>query len=340
MTNEMLFWLVLSLIFLFALTNGFLDGGGLLSTVITARTMDPIPALLLVVVFEIAGLFLLGHAVTHLLGSKLIALPADTGPREILVVLMAALSGALGWNLIMWRAALPTSSSHALLGGLIGAAWVGLGKGVVQWPLVFKLAVGLGLLPLASSLMGMGLARLVYWGGQFFTPAVNGVVRFLHGAILAGLAMAHGSNDGQKSLALVLLALTAYARMGVSDAVPLGPAPMLLWFCGGTLAFGIILGSRRTIQTVGRRFYRVQSLQGLCAESTAMLLVGVSSWVGFPVSSSHVMSSAVLGAGAAVRPRGVRWGVAQDIAVAWIFTIPAAACLAAFLGWGMHYVVS
>jgi PiT family inorganic phosphate transporter len=331
-STSVLFSLVLVLIFCFAMTNGILDGGGIVSTVIATRVLEPLPALIIVAVCEVVGVFLLGHAVVRTVGLNLISFPVSAPVREVLLVLLSAMAGALAWNSTMWRFSLPTSSSHALLGGLVGVTWSHFGRGAVSWPVVIRVALGLAAVPVIAALISMLLVRLLYWAGQYLTPAVGGVIRGLHIVALAGIALVHGSNDGQKSLALVLLALLAFGGAAPTAHLP----PWVGLICGIALGLGVVFGSRRTIQTVGRGLYRVQNLQGLCAELSTMVLVGVSSVAGYPVSSSHVMSSSVIGAGAAVRPKGIRWDLAGSIGMAWLFTIPAAGVLSAFL----FYVVS
>jgi PiT family inorganic phosphate transporter len=332
MINILLFGAVLALIFCFALTNGFLDGGGIVSTVITTRAMEPLPALIVVAFCEVLGVSLLGHAIVRTIGTNMIFFPVAASPRQILVVLVSAMAGALAWNTAMWRHSWPSSSSHALLGGLLGATWSRFGIAAVAWPVVAKILIGLAMIPLAAAFAGFFLARLLYWAGQFLTPAISGFVRALHIVVLAGIALVHGSNDGQKSMAMVLLAMLAFGWGAPAAHLPawVGLA------CGLALALGVVFGSRRTVQTVGQGFYRVQNLQGLCAESAAMLLVGASSIAGYPISSSHVMSSSVIGAGAAIHPRSIRWDIASGLGLAWLLTIPAAAAVAALLS----YVVS
>jgi PiT family inorganic phosphate transporter len=327
-----LFGVLLVFIFCFTLTNGFLDGGGIVSTVVTTRVMEPLPAVMLVAGCEVLGVFLLGHAVVRTIGLKMIAFPATASAPVLLSVLLAGTGGALAWNSAMWHYSWPSSSSHALLGGLLGATWARFGPAAVVWPMVIKILIGLAAVPLLAALLGFLSARLIYWGGQYLTPAVSSPLRALHIIVLAGVALVHGSNDGQKSMALVFLAFLSF---GWGTSVTHMPGWVAL-SCGVALGLGVVLGSQRTVDTVGQGFYRVQHLQGLCAESVTMLLVGASSIAGFPMSTSHVMSSSVLGAGAAVRPSGIRWDLAANIGMAWLVTIPATAGVAAFLS----YVVS
>jgi len=261
----------------------------------------------------------------------MIVFPPEATPQSIHGMLLSVLISALLWNTTMWRFSLPTSSSHALLGALLGAAWAQFGASSIAWPVVVKIIIGLGVVPLIASLVSFLLARFLYWLGEYLTPAVGGLLRGLQVFVLAGVALAHGSNDAQKSMALVVMALMAFGKVSPNH-IPVWVAPA----CGLTLGLGVIIGSRRTVQTVGKGFYRVQNLQGLCAQGTTMLLVGASSEAGFPMATSHVMSSAVLGAGAAVRPSGIRWNVVGGVGLAWLFTIPGAAALAIMIS----YVVS
>jgi PiT family inorganic phosphate transporter len=332
MGPTVLFGFLLALIFCFTLTNGFLDGGGIVSTVVTTRALEPLPALVLVACCEVLGVFLFGHAVIRTIGLNMIAFPPTASSKEVLCVLLAATGGALAWNSAMWHLSWPSSSSHALLGGLLGATWARFGRTAVAWPIVIKVLVGLAVVPLLASLVSFVMARLLYWVGQYLTPAVGRVFRWLHIIVLAGVALVHGSNDGQKSMALVLLAFLA-CGWGVSGA------HLPVWvglLCGAALGLGVLFGSQRIIHTVGQGLYRMQNLEGLCAESAALLLVAASSIAGFPMSTSHVMSSSVIGAGAAVSPRDVRWDLAGNIGLAWLLTIPAAAGVAGTLS----YVVS
>src|SRR5258706_9951779 len=201
--------ILLVLIFCFTLTNGFLDGGGIVSTVVTTRVMEPLSALMLVAICEVLGVFLFGHAVVRTIGLSMITFPPATSAPVVLSVLLAATGGALVWNSAMWHYSWPSSSSHALLGGLLGATWARFGHAAVVWLVVIKILVGLAVVPMGAALLGFVSARLIYWGGQYLTPAASGLLRALHIIVLAGVALVHGSNDGQKSMALVLLAFLA-----------------------------------------------------------------------------------------------------------------------------------
>src|SRR5258708_15630729 len=232
-----LFTLVIVLAFIFGLTNGFIDGGGLVSTVITTRALEPFWALLLVAVGEVAGILLLGQAVAHMLAQHMVVFPLAASPVQALGVLAAALAGALVWNTGMWRLALPSSSSHALVGGLAGAMLSVFGSKALYWPVFMKIFIFLGIVPIAGAFLGLLLARITYWLGQFLTPGAGKVFRGLQIVSLGGMAMVHGSNDGQKCLAMLLLAVLALKDGG--GVLPVAPwaSPLVR---GGTVCLGCV----------------------------------------------------------------------------------------------------
>jgi inorganic phosphate transporter, PiT family len=333
-----LFIVIVIIAFVFGLTNGLTNGGGLVATVITTRAMEPLSALILVAVCEVAGLFLLGQAVSSTLAHHVLIFPESASSSRILAVLAAAFLGALIWYMGMWYISLPTSSSHALVGGMIGAVLLEYGAAAVNWPVIIKILAFLAVIPVIGVLAGFCLARLTYWTGEFMTPAVKGFFRFLEVVALGGVAMAQGSNDGQKCVAMILMGSAALAA-ATHHAHTLVLWPILI-LSGAAMAMGVMLGSRRIIGTLGKRLYRVQPLQGFCAEMSTMVLVGVSSFLGYPMSTSQILSTSVLGAGVAVQPRDVRWNLVGEIGAAWLVTIPAAGVLAAGLTWLTRYVVS
>jgi PiT family inorganic phosphate transporter len=334
--TTILFSTIIFLVICFALTNGFLDGGGILSTVIATRAMNPFPALVLVASCEAAGLFVLGHAVARTVGLKLFSFPAHASPEKILGVLACALLGALTWNVMMWRLRLPTSSSHSMIGGLLGGSLMGFGPASIHLRLAGAILILLGAGPWIAAACSFLLSKALHHIGQRVVPAVNMILHPIHGAVSGGLALAHGSMDGQKSLAILWMAMASCSAGGprLHAAAP--------FLCSGALTLGVILGSNRTMRTLGRGLYPMLSREGLCAETAAMMVVGVSSLVGWPMATSHAMSSAVVGAGAAARPKGIRWGMASEIGLAWIFTVPASGLMSALffmlLRRGFHVV--
>jgi len=324
-----LFWTVIGLSIVFGITNGFIVGGSLVSVVITTRALAPLTALLCVAICEIGGIFLFGQQVARMLGQQLIAFPAGDSPERLLVVLLSAAAGALGWNLVMWRMALPTSSGHALVGGLAGSFVGAYGLSGVHWGVFTRIFVLLGVMPLVGSFTGFGLARAGYWVGEFLAPSWSRVFRGIQVLALGGVALTHGSNDGQKTMAIIALALAARGSTGAPHAIP-WPVTLI---CGLALAVGLIFGSRRIVQNVGQKLYRIQPLQGVCAQTSTMLWVGICSIAGYPMSSSQLISTSLLGAGVAVHPRGIRWDLVGEIGLAWLVTLPMSGLLAASVVW-------
>ncbi len=327
--TSFLFWMIIALAVAFGMTNGFIVGGSLVSAVITTRALTPLAALLCVAVCEMGGVFLFGQHVARMLGQQLVLFPSGEAPARLLAILASAAAGALGWNLVMWRMALPTSSGHALVGGLAGSFVGAYGLAGVHWGVFGRIFVLLGVMPLIGSFTGYGLARGGYWVGEFLAPSWGRVFRGAEICALGGAALTHGSNDGQKTMAMIALAMAARSSTGLPSVIP-WPVALL---CGTALAVGLIFGSRRIIRSVGQRLYRVQPLQAVCAQTSTMLLVGICSVAGYPMSSSQLISTSLLGAGVAVHPRGIRWDLVGEIGLAWLITLPMSGLLAASAVW-------
>jgi inorganic phosphate transporter, PiT family len=337
MITLVLFAFVMVVIVAFGLSNGFLDGGSLISTVVTTRALDPLPAVLWVSVCEVVGLVSLGRAVSRTLGEQLILLPSAASPHLALSAVFCGVFGALVWNLIMWRLRLPSSSSHALLGGLAGAAWAQFGTSAVAWALFIKIIFVLAFIPAISFVLSILLVKALYFFGQYATPAAHRPLRWLHVGVVGVLGMVHGSNNGQKSVGVMMLAATALGPSMLSHNV------LFIALAGGALTVGILLGSKRTLETMGRRFFRMEKEQGFCAEIAAACFVGISSLLGYPISTGHTISASIIGAGAALRPRAVRWTLVGEIAFAWILTLPSSGIAGAIFcqcAKGLHHVVS
>jgi inorganic phosphate transporter, PiT family len=333
-----LFIFIVILALIFGLSNGLTNGGGIVATVITTRAMEPLSALILVAVCEVLGLFVMGNAVATTLAHNVLIFPSATSANRVLAVLASAFLGGMIWYLGMWYISLPTSSSHAMVGGMMGAAIMEYGTAAVHWPVIVKILAMLAIVPILGVVAGFVLARLVYWLGEFLTPAAKGFFRWMQILALAGVAMAQGSNDGQKTVAMILMG-SAGLIAASNHPYPVALMPILL-LSGIAMAIGVMMGSRRIMNTLGKRLYRVDALQGFCAEMATMVLVGSSSYSGYPMPTSQVLSTSVLGTGIAVQPRDVRWNLVGEIGAAWVVTIPAAGLLAAGLTWLTQYVVS
>lgn len=314
---------LIALALLFDFLNGVHDSSNLVATVISSRALPPRWALTLTAVAVFTGPFLLGVAVAETIGDQVVVSSAIT-----LEVILAALSTAILWNLLTWFLGMPSSSSHALIGGLLGAAWMGAGFGAIRFDGVEKVLISLFLSPLLGLTIGFLTTRLVFFLARNATPGINTFFKRAQVITALGLALSYGANDAQKTMGVITLGLVIH---GALDAfrVPL----WVILISAGAIAIGISTGGWRLIRTLGGRFYKIKPVDGFCTQAASAGVIFSASLLGGPVSSTQVVGAAILGVGAAERLNKVRWGVAGEIAVAWVITIPATALLSAALYW-------
>ncbi len=308
--------LVVAVALLFDFTNGFHDAANAIATSVSTRALSPRLAVLMSALLNFAGAFL----------SLKVAATVATGvvdPTGItLPVVLAGLVGAIAWNLATWWLGLPSSSSHALIGGVAGAAVAATGFGVIQWQGLYEkvLLPSLGA-PLLAIPCASLLTLVVLLAIRRRAPGpVNRRFRRLQVVSAAFVALTHGTNDAQKTMGVIALALIA-AHPGRSFSVP----DWVVVSAALAMAAGTYAGGWRIIRTLGQRIARLEPPQGFAAEATTAGLLWATAHFGFPVSTTHTVSSAVLGSGATTRFSAVRWGVARSIVAAWLITIPAAA---------------
>ncbi len=305
----------------FDFLNGFHDSANLVATMIASRAVSPRRALAIAAAAEFAGPFLFGVAVAVAVGKGLLDPAAVTLP-----VVLAAVWAAIGWNLLTWHFGLPSSSSHALVGGLLGAAVLAGGWRVVQLQGLYIVLLALFLSPVLGLLAGWLTMRLVLFLARGATPRINSFFKRAQVLTSIGLALSHGSNDAQKTMGIITLGLV------VSGAVDSFRVP--LWVVvasAGTIALGIASGGWRLIRTLGARIYRIRPVHGFSSQISAAGVIMAAALAGGPVSTTHVVSSAIRGVGGAERPERVRWGVAAEMVRAWLLTIPATAAVSALL---------
>jgi len=313
---------------LFALINGMLDSGNIVATMVSSRAFRPPVALLVTAAAEFAGPFILGVAVARTIGNDVFA------PNSIsLLILVVALVTANAWNLLTWYLAIPSSSSHALVGGLVGAVVVGAGWQVIMLGGLLKILLALFLSPLLGLTVGFLLTRLIFFLAQRATPRVNGFFKYSQIVTALVLALSHGANGAPRAMGLITLALVMTGYLA-AFVVPL----WVIAACAGLMALGTLLGSWKLIRTLGGRFYKIRPVHGFAAQLTSALIVLGASLVGGPVSSTQVVSAAIMGVGSAERLSKVRWGVGGDMVMAWMLTIPVTALLAAGLFWALTYL--
>jgi PiT family inorganic phosphate transporter len=298
--------------------NGFHDTANAIATSVATRALRPEYALLMAAFFNFFGAFA-GTAVAKTIGAGLVDEKTTSQ-----VIVAAALIGAIIWNLITWRLGLPSSSSHALIGGLLGATAVAVGTGAFKWDgIINKVLVPLVTSPIVGFFGAFVLMVILLWifHRQSRKSMATGFRRLQ--VFSAGyMAFAHGSNDAQKTMGIITLALFS------AGVIPTTDVPLWVIVAAATaISLGTATGGWRIMRTMGHKVAKLEPVHGFAAETTAATILLVTARLGMPVSTTHVISSAIMGVGASKGLRGVRWGVARRILVAWVLTIPASAVL-------------
>ncbi|MBE3066157.1 MAG: inorganic phosphate transporter [Chloroflexi bacterium] len=327
MTPILITVIVLALAFDFL--NGVHDSSNVVATMISSRALSPRVALAMTAVANFFGPFIFGVAVANTIGHEIVVAEAIN-----INVLLAALISAIFWNILTWILGFPSSSSHALIGGLIGAVVMDAGWQAIQLHGLEKILIALFASPIIGFAFGYLLLRLILLLSWKASPGINRF--FKRGQIFTALALAlsHGTNDAQKTMGIITLALVTGGYLKVF-AVP----TWVILLCAGMIALGTAVGGNKLIKTLGGKFYKIRPVDGFASQlASAMVILGAS-LVGGPVSTTQVVSSAIMGVGAAERVNKVRWGVAQEIATAWLLTIPATALVAAGLYWVLAQVI-
>jgi inorganic phosphate transporter, PiT family len=313
----------------FDFTNGFHDTANAVATSVSTRALSPRLAVLIAAVANLAGAFAT-TAVAKTVGSGII----DSGlatPRTVL----AAMIGAIVWNLLTWWWGLPSSSSHALIGGLIGAALAQSGSKGVEWTGIKDKVLIPSLISPVVGFVGAALLLLaIYWVFVRITPGVANR-GFRHAQLVSGtfVAFTHGANDAQKTMGVIALALFANGSID-HFYIP----TWVIVAAGVAIAAGTYTGGWRIMRTMGQRIFKIEPASGFAAQTSTAAVLYTTAHLGFPVSTTHVIAGSVMGAGATQKFSAVRWGVAGNILVAWILTIPAAALVAAALYWPVFWI--
>ena len=309
--------IVLALIFDFI--NGFHDTANAIATSVSTRVLSPKVAVSMAAVLNMAGA-LSGTAVAKTVGAGLVQAVSITQ-----VTVISALLAAIVWDLITWYFGLPTSSSHAILSGLVGAAIATSGFEVIMVKGVYKVLTGLFLSPLIGFILSISLMSFLMWLFRKSTPTlVSSLFGRLQIVSAAYMAFSHGSNDAQKTMGIITMALVSYYQL-TDFHVPY----WVIILCATAMAFGTAVGGWRIIKTLGVRLVQLRPIHGFAAETAAATVIEVASRIGLPLSTTHVISSTIMGVGASKRFSAVRWGVGGNIVLAWVLTLPA--CF--FLAW-------
>lgn len=314
-------FLFLALMLLYAFFNGFNNSGTLVAAPISTRALPPRLAIALAVVAEFIGPFVFGVAVAATIGRDFL----ETRALNMNVLLATAIA-VIVWNAVTWFLGIPSSSSHALIGGLSGAAFAAAGLEIFKLDGIVRIFTALLLAPPLGFLGGYLFLKLTLVLAQGASPRINGVFRSLQGLTTVALALSHGTNDGQKSMGLITLGLVVLGRQD-DFTIP----RWVTFAAAAALSLGVATGGYRIIRTLGGKMYRLRPIHGLDSQAAAAAIILGSTLVGAPVAATHVVSMSILGAGAAYRIRAVRWGVVRQILTAWLVTIPMVAITAALL---------
>ncbi|TDC00607.1 inorganic phosphate transporter [Nonomuraea longispora] len=316
----------------FDYTNGFHDAANAIATSVSTRALTPRAALFMAAAMNFIGAHL-GTQVAQTVGIGIIDAPDGS---HGLVIVASALIGAIAWNLITWYFGLPSSSSHALIGGLVGAALAS--ASVVHWDGVMeKVVIPMIFSPLVGFSLAAAIMIAIYWIFRNSQPGkTNRGFRYTQTVSAAAMALGHGLQDAQKTMGVIFLALTVGGFADKNDPIP----QWVILAAAGAISLGTYAGGWRIMRTLGRRIIALDPPQGFAAESAAAtVLYGAAIGFGAPISTTHTITSAIMGVGATKRLSAVRWGVAGNIVTAWILTIPAAALVASVSYFILHAIV-
>ena len=319
--------LVIVISLAFDYVNGFHDTANAIATVVSTRVLTPRAAILMAAVLNFVGALVSGNVAKTITGGLIN--PRDTTQ----IMIMSAVLGAVAWNLITWLYGIPSSSSHALVGGICGAAIVHRGPGFVNWSgLLDKVVVPLFLSPVVGFVLGFAIMWSINKGLANARPGqVRPVFQRLQMISAAAMAFNHGQNDAQKSMGIITMALVSMHYLGNTASGTPSPPIWVILLCAVAMALGTSAGGYRIMRTMGHRILRLEPVQGFAAETSASITIFLASRMGMPVSTTHVIAGSIFGVGSSKRLSAVRWGVAQDMVVAWILTIPAAGLVAALV---------
>lgn len=321
MSSQLYIVIISALIFEFI--NGMRDSSNIVATMISSRAFSPRMALGMTAIAEFFGPFLFGITVAKTIGSDIVDSNLIT-----LDVLLACLCGSIVWNMITWFFGIPSSSSHALIGGLIGATMVSVGWQSIKLEGLEKVLIALFTSPVIGFVIGFIVLRVIYFLSQNATPNINNFFRRGQFFTAIGLAFSHGTNDAQKTMGIITLSLIISGTQQ-EFTVPF----WVILVSAGTMALGTSVGGWRLIRTLGGKFYKIRPVHSIATQLTSAVVILGASFVGLPVSTTQVVSSAIIGVGASERFGKVRWGVADDILTAWVITIPASALFSAGIYW-------
>lgn len=319
----------------FDFVNGFHDSANSIATIVATKVLTPVKAVTMAAFFNFMGFLVIGSAVAAMIQTGIIKqnLIQETYGLELV---LSALLGAIGWNLITWWLGIPASSSHALVGGLLGAGGAAIGLDAVNWAGITKVASFIVLSPAVGFVAGFAIVVIVIRTLRKYSKTkVNRWFRHLQLVSSAAYSMTHGANDAQKGMGIIMLVLVASGAAAITDKA-------FLWValsCYTALALGTFFGGWRIVKTMASRITKLEPYQGFSAETGAAAMLFATAHFGIPVSTTHTISGSIMGVGSARRASAVRWGVGRRLVIAWILTIPAAATFSGLIFWTYLHLV-
>jgi PiT family inorganic phosphate transporter len=306
---------------LFDFLNGLHDAANSIATIVSTRVLRPQYAVMWAAFFNFIAFLFFGLHVAETLGKGIID-PGIVSP----LVIFAALMGAIIWNVVTWIFGIPSSSSHALIGGLVGAGLAKTGFDAVVWSGLIKTASAIFLSPAIGFFLALILVLTVSWLFVRQTPfAVDRTFRVMQFISASLYSLGHGGNDAQKTMGIIAVLLYSQGYLGGEFYVPF----WVVITCQSAMALGTLMGGWRIVHTMGSKITRLNPMQGFCAETGGAITLFAATWLGIPVSTTHTITGAIIGVGAARRVSAVRWGLAGNIVIAWIVTLPSAAIISA-----------
>ncbi len=312
---------VIAFALIFDFLNGFHDSANSIATVVSTRVLSPRFAVMWAAFFNFIAFLFFGLHVANTIGKGIIDIAIIDK-----TIIFGTLVGACGWNIITWLFGLPTSSSHALIGGLVGSALVKAGTGALVWNGIIKTVVFIFVSPILGFFLGLAFGVAVYWLFSKSSPTrVDHVFRKGQLVSAALYSLGHGGNDAQKTMGIIASLLFSAGYLGPKFHIPL----WIVLTCHAAIALGTMFGGWRIVKTMGQKVSKLKPVDGFCAESGAAATLFMSSAFGIPVSTTHTITGAIMGVGSLKRLSAVKWGVAGQIIWAWILTIPCSAAISA-----------
>lgn len=323
---------------IFDIINGFHDAANSIATVVSTRVLSPKYAVIWAAFFNFIAMFVFAPKVANSI-SKIVVI--DSADPAFMWIVLTGLIGAILWDVLTWLWGLPTSSSHALIGGLVGAGIAYKGVGLIRWHIIYETALFIPLAPLIGLAIGFALMIAVYWIFRKWKPQkVDGFFR--KGQLLSAAlySLGHGGNDAQKTMGIIVALLVAGGVFSSQTHLSLfsGETAWIILACHAAMALGTALGGWRIVKTMGMKLSKLKPVHGFAAENAGAITIFMATFMGVPVSTTHTIAGAIVGVGSATKVKGINWAVAERIVIAWVLTIPAAALVSAICFWIVKWI--